>query len=222
MTLALLDKSSLKPNSAFQNLYHVQKGKGSGLTAGLRKYNAHFKIKNVELLTQNKRAAATALKIVKFLLDLIICPILGTLALLGVAINAVHVRHHNRSYYSFANKNVQTPSSLFKTSKGFPKLGNETQTLTFDLNNDEKPAILAKINQAFKQATGKGLFITQVIASHPLNPVTQTLQSYMLQVKISNYAVENQFMVKQMLKLVDTFTKQNPNNLEGLKTLFST
>lgn len=224
MTLPQIDLASLKPNSTFQNLYHVEGGDGSKLTAGLRKYNMHFKVEHLKLIAQNKRAAAVALKIVKFVLDLIIYPILGTVALLGVVINAVHVKLNNCSRQSNLKKAVQSATAMTYIMAKFDN-GNPQDVNTFTGAIDTPQAqkqLLSVIKQTVKKATRNGLFVAKFQTSHPINPVTNMAQTYMLQVDISTHVVANQDVINKSIKVMETLTKQMPNALGSLQALFAT
>lgn len=185
MTLPQIDMGDLKPNSTFQNLFHVEAGGGSKLTAGLRKYNLHFTAQHLKLMTQNKRSAATALKIIKFVLDLFICPVLGTLALIGVGINALHVTLNNHSFRSTIHTAVRNNSLELRTAETLYAAGDQEKQIFFGNN------LLAKVYEVIKQLTRNGLFISRVNIKQ-------------IQVEITNLEVMNRDGLKKMIKLVES------------------
>lgn len=193
-----IDYGNLKPNSRFQNLYHVNAGRGSGLTAGLRKYNLYFTGQYIKLHDLSKRAAATALKIVKFVLDLFIFPVLGTLALLGVAINALHVKRNNQSFHTTLKKALQCSIKVTRTSASFKG--------SIDIRSSCTPEDL---NKAIKETTHEGRFIRRV-------RVYETFV-YMprLDVSIATHTTPNQDQLKEILKRVNSRPKHNIQSPEA-------
>lgn len=195
MTLSLSDMVNLKPNSSFQNLCHVDAGAGSGLTAGLRKYNLLFIGHYTKLYAENKRAAVTALKIVKFVLDLFICPILGTLALLGVGINAIHVRLNNHSFHSTLKKALQSSNTVTKIAKSL----YENHILILH----KIKSTLADLNQEIKQVSRRGLFIAKGVVGNATS-LSDTPKFY---TSISTVEATNQDSIKRALMFVNPLTK---------------
>lgn len=213
---ANLNDANIKPNSAFQNLYQVEAGGGSGLTAGLRKYNLHFMGQYIKLAMLNKKGALTALKIFKFVLDVFVYPVLATVALLGVGINALHVRLNNHSFHRTLKKAIESSTSVTRTAKSLYQEGNlSTQSYNnpFGMGPRIKRSLL-DANKAFMAVSRQGLFVAQT---------KLTVIGGDFFVTIATLNTMNQDAQKKILNVVYSVVKKNPlNALATLNALFST
>jgi hypothetical protein len=155
-----------KPNSHFQNLYYVENAKGSSLTYGLRSFNRFFETKCIELEIQNKKCSATILKIVKIMLDILVYPILGALALIGVYINEYHLNFHNSDFELLGSEAIGKSQKLIHVSPRFSQTDNikttnfEESTRGTDLSNFF--ALQKILSGIVNTATSNGLFIAKL------------------------------------------------------------
>jgi hypothetical protein len=217
-------KGEPKPNSSFQNLYHVQNTAGSPLTYGLRSFNIFFEKNCVELELQNKNFAATILKIAKIMLNIIVYPILGTLALIGVGINKIHLSFHNHTFKRLGTEAIEKFQSLEKASPRFSQTDN-IETYDFEKKQSGMALLTSPLIQECKDnfhkkvriANSEGLFITNF--SLDAQEAHNLIDKLTLKLAVSVHRPENQDLIRLIIETVKTAVKSGQLTIDQIQKM---
>lgn len=159
-----------------KNLYHVETAYGSPLTYGLRKYTLFFDVKR--FINRDNDMARVAWTVAQCISGVILYPIFGLTALIGVAINEIHLRSHNEAFKKWAIASLQcTPGNskacAFKNALQFSPEKNVLSyscQYTRTTGGSQEASVyktfvqkgLEKIHEAFNEATDMGLFAAKI------------------------------------------------------------
>jgi hypothetical protein len=150
-------------NTHFENLYTDDRAIGSSLTLGLRKFNIFFD--DACLINTNKPHVKNCITLAKIVLGIFAIPLLGTLALIGIGLNEIHLRLHNRSVKNWARSPAQENTYASKRFAIDPS-GKNTQNLKHTVtSNPWKKAV-----EGIDEMTNKGYFVSELSVTYKPGP----------------------------------------------------
>lgn len=165
-------------DSHTKNLYYTEHAAGSFLTRGLRRYQYHFE--TARLNHSEQKFVKAMITVGQIALGIFAYPLLGTLALLGLAINELHLLGHNSGYkrwFKYRLKELNDSSSgsenLFqRQSTNLPAIVmNNRLEARFERSGSEAievygEGILALVKNQINDWSKRGVFIAEAKLSH--------------------------------------------------------